>query len=89
MSETPESGKAIPEMMRAAACDGFGGPEVLLLHKLKTPELDRGEVLIEIDTAGVGVWDAEAPAGEIPSKISLFRSCCVGTAKRALLLACC
>jgi len=63
---SPESGKAVPEMMRAAACDRFGGPEVLSLYKLKTPELDRGEVLIEIDTAGVGIWDAEMRAGEIP-----------------------
>jgi len=53
-------------MMRAAACDRLGGPDVLSLHRLKTPELDAVEVLIQIDTGGVGIWDAEMRAGEIP-----------------------
>jgi len=59
-----KTGEPIPETMLAAACDRFGGPEVLSLHKLKLPELDRGEVLIELDTSGVGIWDAEMRAGE-------------------------
>jgi NADPH2:quinone reductase len=63
---TANTAEAIPETMNAAACDRFGGPEVLTLHKLKVPELDHGEVLIEIDAAGVGIWDAEMRAGEIP-----------------------
>jgi NADPH:quinone reductase-like Zn-dependent oxidoreductase len=61
-----KTGEEIPETMLAAACDRYGGPEVLSLHKLNVPELDHGEVLIEIDTAGVGILDAEMRAGEIP-----------------------
>jgi NADPH:quinone reductase len=53
----------IPERMRAAAIDRFGGPEVLKIHTLPVPSLDHGEVLIALDTAGVGIWDAEMRAG--------------------------
>jgi NADPH:quinone reductase len=42
----------IPEIMQAAALDRFGGPEVLTLHKVPVPELDKGEVLIALDTCG-------------------------------------
>jgi NADPH:quinone reductase len=52
-----------PDTMHAAAIDLFGGPEVLALHTLPVPELDKGEVLIEIHTAGVGGWDAEMRDG--------------------------
>ncbi|MGH8771953.1 MAG: alcohol dehydrogenase catalytic domain-containing protein [Burkholderiales bacterium] len=44
--------------MRAAAIYRFGGPEVLVVHSLPVPAPDPSEVLIELDTAGVGPWDA-------------------------------
>ncbi len=47
----------IPETMRAAAIDRFGGPEVLSIHTLPVPKHSAQEVLIAVDTAGVGVWD--------------------------------
>jgi NADPH:quinone reductase-like Zn-dependent oxidoreductase len=53
--------------MRAAAIDRFGGPDVLTLHTLPVPALDPSEVLIAIDTAGVGRWDADMRAGWSPS----------------------
>jgi NADPH2:quinone reductase len=56
----------IPEIMRAAAIDRFGGPEVLTPHELPTPAVDAGEVLIALDTAGVGSWDAQMRAGWYP-----------------------
>ncbi len=56
----------IPEIMHAAAIDRFGGPEVLTVHELPVPPVDDDEVLIGIDTAGVGVWDAEMRAGWYP-----------------------
>lgn len=56
----------VPEIMRAAAIDEFGGPEVLSLHELPVPPLEQGEVLIAIHTAGVGVWDAEMRGGWYP-----------------------
>jgi NADPH:quinone reductase-like Zn-dependent oxidoreductase len=56
----------IPATMRAAAIDRFGGPEVLSLHILPVPRPDPGEVLIALDTSGVGSWDAEMRAGWFP-----------------------
>jgi NADPH:quinone reductase-like Zn-dependent oxidoreductase len=53
--------------MRAAAIDRFGGPEVLTLQVLPVPAPDATEVLIAIDTAGVGSWDADMRAGWSPS----------------------
>jgi len=53
----------IPTTMRAAAIDEFGGPGVLTLHRLPVPAPAAGEVLIRIDTAGVGSWDAEIRGG--------------------------
>jgi NADPH:quinone reductase len=52
--------------MRAAAIDAFGGPEVLTIHTLPVPKPDPLEVLIALDTSGVGVWDAEMRAGWVP-----------------------
>jgi NADPH2:quinone reductase len=56
----------VPEIIHAAAIDRFGGPEVLTLHRLPVPALDKGEVLIALHTAGVGSWDAEMRAGWYP-----------------------
>ena len=55
---------AIPTTMRAAAIDRFGGPEVLSIHTLPVPELNAQEVLIALDTAGVGTWDAKVRNGD-------------------------
>jgi NADPH2:quinone reductase len=55
------------KVMRAAAIDRFGEPEVLQIHSLPVPEPGEGDVLIALDTAGVGIWDAEMRAGWSPS----------------------
>ena len=60
------AGIEIPEVMRAAALDRFGGPDVLTIHKLPVPSIDKGEVLIALDTAGVGRWDADMREGWYP-----------------------
>ena len=54
----------IPATMRAAAIDRFGGPEVLSVHTLPVPEPNAHEVLIAVDAAGVGTWDASQRNGE-------------------------
>jgi NADPH2:quinone reductase len=54
-------------MMRAAVIERFGGPEVLKIREMPVPELDTREVLIAVNTAGVGSWDAEMRAGWWPS----------------------
>ena len=47
-----------PQQMKAMAVDEFGGPDKLTLHTLPVPAVDAGEVLIRIEVAGVGIWDA-------------------------------
>ena len=54
----------IPATMRAAAIDRFGGPEVLSIHTLPVPEPNAQEVLIALDAAGVGTWDARQRDGD-------------------------
>ena len=44
-----------PDTMQAAAIDKFGGP--ITPHTLPVPSVDADEVLIRIESAGVGVWD--------------------------------
>ena len=43
--------------MRAVAIDGFGGPERLKIQNVPVPEVADDEVLIRVNTAGVGQWD--------------------------------
>jgi NADPH:quinone reductase len=43
--------------------DRFGEPDVITCHALSVPALDAGEVLIAVDTAGVGPWDADVREG--------------------------
>jgi NADPH:quinone reductase-like Zn-dependent oxidoreductase len=46
-----------PKSMRAAAIDHFGGVESLHIEDLPLPQIEPDEVLIRVETAGVGVWD--------------------------------
>jgi NADPH2:quinone reductase len=55
----------IPATMRAAAIDRFGGPEELSVRSLPVPRPRAGEVLIELETAGIGVWDPYMRKGEL------------------------
>ena len=54
---------AIPDTMKVAAIDRFGGPSVLRPHELPTPHPGPDQILIAIHTAGVGSWDAEMRDG--------------------------
>ena len=54
----------LPATMRAVALDAFGGPERLVVHDLRVPSVEPHEVLIRVDTAGVGVWDSQRRRGE-------------------------
>jgi NADPH2:quinone reductase len=58
----------VPRTMFAAAIDRFGGPEVITAHALPVPEVDAGEVLIAVDTTGVGRWDADVREGLFASR---------------------
>jgi NADPH:quinone reductase-like Zn-dependent oxidoreductase len=52
-------GAPLPATMRAAAIDHKGGPEVLTLHELPTPRPAADELLVALDTVGVGPWDVD------------------------------
>jgi len=49
--------------MKAAAIDRFGPPSALTPHDLPVPRPGPHEVLIAIDTAGIGAWDASIRDG--------------------------
>jgi NADPH:quinone reductase len=55
--------RGIPLEMKAAAVDRFGPPSRLKLHRLPVPHPRRGEVLIALEVAGVGSWDASIRDG--------------------------
>jgi len=55
---------AIPSTMRAAAIERFGPPAVLRVRQLPVPSIEPGEVLIAVDAAGVGIWDAKIRGGD-------------------------
>ena len=50
--------------MRAAAIDRFGNANVLSIHEVPVPKITAREVLIEVDTAGVGIWDVSTRQGK-------------------------
>jgi NADPH:quinone reductase len=54
----PASGP-LPHTMHAIAIDRTGGPEVLTLHELPVPAPGADEILIALDTVGVGPWDLD------------------------------
>jgi NADPH:quinone reductase len=43
--------------MRAVAIDEFGGIEKMKPRELPVPDVATDEILVRVDTAGVGVWD--------------------------------
>ncbi len=51
--------------MKAIAIDRFGGPDVLTLRSLPVPSPKSDEVLIQLDAAGVGVWDPLVREGKL------------------------
>jgi NADPH:quinone reductase-like Zn-dependent oxidoreductase len=50
---------SLPDTMAAAAIDRGGGPDVLSIHRVPVPKPGVGEVLIAVQAAGVGVWEAD------------------------------
>src|SRR5690349_11897921 len=50
--------------MKAAAVEKKGGPEAIHTKTVPRPKISKGDVLIEVSAAGVGVWDNALVAGE-------------------------
>jgi NADPH2:quinone reductase len=47
----------IPKSMKAAVIDKYGGPEELHIATLPVPEVGEWDVLVRVETAGIGSWD--------------------------------
>lgn len=54
----------IPETMKAAVVDEAGPPDVLKIKDVPVPRLQPDGVLIAVDYASVGSWDASQRSGE-------------------------
>jgi NADPH:quinone reductase-like Zn-dependent oxidoreductase len=54
----------LPKTMKAAVVDRAGPPETFRIKDVPLPHLARNHVMIALDFAGVGSWDAEQRAGE-------------------------
>lgn len=52
--------------MRAAVAEAYGGPEVVRVAEVATPEPRRGEVLVRVHAAGVSSGDARIRAARFP-----------------------
>jgi NADPH:quinone reductase len=63
---------SIPKEMKAAAIEHFGGPEVIRTRSLPVPTPEADEVLIRLDTAGIGVWDPYVREGQFELGKSRF-----------------
>jgi NADPH2:quinone reductase len=56
---------SIPKTMKAEVIDRFGPPEkVMHTATIPVPQLDERDVLIDVRTAGVGVWDSDLCKGQ-------------------------
>lgn len=62
----PRRTKAAPQFMTAVAIDRFGPPSVLRARRVEVPACGPDEILIAVDTAGVGIWDTEIRGGWWP-----------------------
>ena len=48
---------SIPKSMRAVVIERFGGPEVFQKGTVPVPEIGERDVLVKVETAGIGSWD--------------------------------
>ena len=51
-------------VMNAVVLDRFGGIDELIARQMPVPEVGSNDVLIRVEVAGVGSWDAEERAGD-------------------------
>jgi NADPH:quinone reductase-like Zn-dependent oxidoreductase len=49
--------QTLPKTLRAVAIDRFGGPETMKIQEVPMPEVGPDDVLINVQSAGIGVWD--------------------------------
>lgn len=54
---------ALPKTMQAAVIDKAGGPDQIQIRTVPVPAATRNHVIIALEYAGVGPWDAEQRSG--------------------------
>ena len=66
----------IPSTMKAAAIDRFGPPSAIKILQRPVPTPGPDEVLIRVDVAGIGSWDAAIREGSWrrPGRCLLYTS---------------
>jgi NADPH:quinone reductase len=55
---------ALPKVMKAAVVDKAGPPKTLHIKEVPVPSLAPDQVIIALEYAGVGMWDAKQRSGE-------------------------
>ena len=58
----------LKEEMRAVTIDRFGGPEVLSVRNFPVPQVEPNQVLIRVESAGLGIWDLAGLRGMIAQR---------------------
>ncbi len=51
--------------MNAVVIDRFGGPEVLSVRNVPVPKPEPEQILVRVDSAGIGIWDVAERQGMI------------------------
>jgi NADPH2:quinone reductase len=51
--------------MRAVTIDHFGGPEALSVTTVPLPKIEPNQILIRVESAGIGIWDLAELGGRI------------------------
>ena len=54
--------------MRAVTIDRFGGPEALSVRNFPVPEVEPNQILIRVESAGIGIWDLAGLRGMIAQR---------------------
>ncbi|MDA4137171.1 MAG: NADP-dependent oxidoreductase [Thaumarchaeota archaeon] len=57
--------------MRAIVIDGFGGPEVLSVRNVSVPEQGPDQILVRVESAGIGVWDVGEREGMLVKRLGI------------------
>lgn len=70
--EGVDEGARLPRQMKAAAIEQLGGPEVVHVETVPVPRPGPREVLIEVASAGVGVWDPPLIRGDFSDGVEGF-----------------
>ncbi len=59
------------DVMRAIAIDRFGGPEVISVRNIPVPEPATDEILIRVESAGIGLWDIVEREGRLAKMLGI------------------